>query len=214
MEASEKELRVTQQQLRESQARVTQVEGIANSASEEANRLRSAFVMKEKHFNNELRKREREFEKLRDQLQTCLREPSTNISSMTRIENTVLSTRPRNMSLSMVSDEDLSNVNVEQGDDGQQVDRMELLENENANMRQLLLSINQILGEMRQTANHLSPTTIMDDDSADDNGKDEDEQRDLTEHLSTLPVLWVYDQLKEQVETSLAIIGDYLKSSL
>lgn len=50
LEASENELRHTQQQLRETQQRLQQMESIAQSASDESNRLKSAFALKEKQF--------------------------------------------------------------------------------------------------------------------------------------------------------------------
>ena len=51
MEASEKELRNVQQQLREALARIQQLEVITQNSTEEMNRIKSAYAIKEKHFN-------------------------------------------------------------------------------------------------------------------------------------------------------------------
>jgi hypothetical protein len=178
------------------QERCHQLETISQNATEESNRLRSAFSVKEKHFNNEVRKREREFEKLKEQLQNCLREPASILNNA-RVENTIngdvrlaLGGNLQN-SVAMSSDEDLNSPVVEE------TDRVELLEHENANMRQLLASINQILGEMRKTA-HLT----MEQD---------EEPVDLSKQTLTLPVAWIYEKVKDDIEASLATISDFIR---
>ena len=187
LEGSEKDLRATQQELREMRARVKQLEGIAQNATEEASRVRSAFAIKEKHFGNEIRKREREFERLREQLQACLREPALTVSNA-RAENTFDVSAVR-ASLSAIVDES-------EGEEAS--DRVELLEHENANMRQLLVSLNQILGEMRNTAQPGAPP--------------EEAPHDYAEQISSLPIAWVYEQVKGEIEASLAAISDRLRS--
>lgn len=87
------------------------------------------------------------------------------------------------------------------------LDRLELLEHENANMRQLLASVNQILAEMRATALHL-----VADPEEGMNNEDNLEARDLTTQISTLPVVWIYEQVKEEIETSLAVLSDLVRS--
>jgi hypothetical protein len=87
-----------------------------------------------------------------------------------------------------------SDEEVASGEDGT-LDRLELLEHENANMRQLLASVNQILGEMR----HITTSE----------GED---MRDSSEQIASLPVAWVYEQIKDEIETSLASISDYLRA--
>ena len=208
LESSEKELRSTQQELREVQSRLKQFEGITQNATEEANRVKSAFTIKEKQFNvnhertilingqNEIRKREREFEKLREQLQSCLREPASIINS-SRAEN-VFDISAVRASLSIVSGED-SDGEGGTNDGDVTLDRLELLEHENANMRQLLASVNQILGEMR----HITTSGGEMQDVHD---------HDSSEQISSLPVAWVYEQVKDEIETSLASISDYLRA--
>lgn len=88
----------------------------------------------------------------------------------------------------------------------EEVDRTELLEHENANMRQLLASINQILGEMRHTA-HLTFTGDVNNEMVESEG-----HRDLTKQINTLPISWVYESIKEEIEASLTIISEYLRS--
>lgn len=78
-------------------------------------------------------------------------------------------------------------------------DRLELLEHENANLRQLLASVSQILGEMRRAAHLAAP-------SAEDV-----EVRDLTEQIASLPVTLMYDQIKDEIEASLAVLGDHFR---
>lgn len=79
--------------------------------------------------------------------------------------------------------------------------RLDLLEHENANLRQLLSSVCQILCEMRRTAQlHLM-------------GKESDqvtEPADLSSQIGSLPITWVYDQIKTEIEQSLATINEYL----
>lgn len=86
----------------------------------------------------------------------------------------------------------------------EQLDRLELMEHENANMRQLLASINQILAEMRAATLHLTAVE----------GEAEEllEGRDLTNHINTLPIAWIYEHAKEEIETSLAVISDFIRS--
>lgn len=84
-------------------------------------------------------------------------------------------------------------------------ERIELMEHENANMRQLLASISQILAEMRQTAIHMGGL-------AGDAAEPPTEMRDVSEHLGSLPVTWIYDQVKDEIETSLAILSDFVRS--
>lgn len=166
-----------------------------------------------------MRKKEREFERLRDQLQSCLREPAALIATATKIENLI---DPRNQQpqrivshsnsmLDFSSEEDPSTGADYQSHDraemesqmGAQLDRIELLEHENANMRQLLSSINQILAEMRNTVNHHFE------------GQDNDPEnmpKDLSSQLSTLPISWIYDQVKEEIESSLSLLSDVFRS--
>jgi len=79
--------------------------------------------------------------------------------------------------------------------------RLDLLEHENANMRQLLSSVCHILGEMRHTAQ----LNLM--------GEEPDqiaEPADLSGQIGSLPITWIYDQIKAEIEQSLATINEYL----
>ena len=169
-----------------------------------------------------MRKRELEFDKLREQLQACLREPAAIIATHGHAENTfdvqaIRASLPR--AGSSATDAFLSSEDEEQqqrsgaggmdGTESEQLDRLELLEHENANMRQLLASVNQILAEMRATALHLG--------AAGPEGGEEEadanlEARDLTTQINTLPVVWIYEQVKEEIETSLAVLSDLVRS--
>lgn len=167
-----------------------------------------------------MRKREIEFDKLREQLQACLREPAAIIATHSHAENAfdvqaIRASLPR--AGSSATDALLSSEDEEQLRSGvaamngapteaEQLDRLELLEHENANMRQLLASVNQILAEMRATALHLV---------AGPEGGESDanlEARDLTTQINTLPVVWIYEQVKEEIETSLAVLSDLVRS--
>ena len=36
--------------------------------------------------------------------------------------------------------------------------------------------------------------------------------RDLSDHLTLLPISWIYDQVKDEIETSLAILSDFIRA--
>lgn len=148
-------------------------------------------------MQNELRKREIEFGKLREQLQNCLKEPAVIISANVQIENTIDHKHQRTLPLHSPESDEASE--TDEMTDGP--DRVELLEHENANMRQLLASVGQILAEMRQMAMHIGG---VDGQAAD--------IRDLSDHLTLLPISWIYDQVKDEIETSLAILSDFIRA--
>lgn len=60
---------------------------------------------------------------------------------------------------------------------------------------------------MRATALHL-----VADPEEGMNNEDNLEARDLTTQINTLPVVWIYEQVKEEIETSLAVLSDLVRS--
>lgn len=200
-------MRQLQQNLREAQDRIRHLEGIAREATEEANRLKSSFSGKEKLFQTELRKRERDFEKLRDQLQTCLREPVVILQSIPRTENTFDMAAVRASLANSRSSLDSTAMDSE-SNHNQNTDRIEVLEHENENLRQLLSSTNQILSQLRGS---LQSELIS--EGAIDVGELK-EPLDLSAQISCLPVTRIYDHIKEEIESSLNIISDFVNSQL
>lgn len=75
------------------------------------------------------------------------------------------------------------------------IDRLETLENENANLRQLLSSLNTVLGQMK-----LQNPAIK------------EAPQDHSEQLSILPISWVYDLVREEIEGSLEAISEMIHS--
>lgn len=94
---------------------------------------------------------------------------------------------------------------------GQQLARLDLLEHENANLRQLLGSLAQILGEMRKTAQ--LNVGIMTDELTDGQSA-LSIPSDITPQITSLPVSWIYEKVKDEIETSLSVIGDFLRATL
>lgn len=89
------------------------------------------------------------------------------------------------------------------------VARIDLLEHENANMRQLLSSLHQILGEMRRSA-HLQ---LYGSPEANNSAGGNEPAEDLHEQINSLPITWIYDKIKDEIEKSLATISDFLRAT-
>lgn len=89
------------------------------------------------------------------------------------------------------------------------VARTDLLEHENANMRQLLASLHQILGEMRRSAH----AQLHGPNDQGDAGAANGPAGGLHEQISSLPITWIYDRIKEEIELSLATISDFLRAA-
>ncbi len=225
LEASEKELRIVKEGHAAALARASNLEAVARAAVEDANRVKAAFALKEKHFANELRKRERDFDRLKEQLQVCLKEPTASLPAECRSENAVNQSGMRESILRSVSspsmassDGDLgggaldvaaarrpaatsssSSPPLQEGDDAE-LDRCDYLEHENANLRQLLSSICTILVEIRATIERSSPPG--------------DSPQALSDQIGSLPITWIYDRVKDDIESSLGLIADHINSSV
>lgn len=119
-----------------------------------------------------------------------------------RVENLVQELGEINLQGPQPNDSDLDS------DSTATMARIDLLEHENANMRQLLSSLHQILGEMRRSA-HLQ---LYGSPEAENVLGDHGPTGDLHEQINSLPITWIYDKIKDEIEKSLATISDFLRA--
>jgi hypothetical protein len=63
--------------------------------------------------------------------------------------------------------------------------------------------VNQILGEMRQTA-HLASNT--------EPTEGVDGTVDWSRQIASLPIAWIYENVKDGIESSLAAISEYIRN--
>lgn len=122
------------------------------------------------------------FEKLRDQLQSVLKEPSSLISLAARVENTIHDKIAVENDSSAIAFRTPSST----------ADRCEMLEHENSNLRQLIASISSILCDLSRNVIPI-----------------EDENVSI-EEMTELPITWVYDRIKAQIETCLNVLSDHI----
>jgi len=122
-------------------------------------------------------------------LQSVLKEPSATVSLASRVENTI---HDKVTAASECSPMRMPSV----------VDRCEMLDHENSNLRQLLASVTSILRDLSQSIS-----------SADDcNLPDEGARNVSTHEISELPVTWMYERVKNEIEASLNILSDHIIS--
>ena len=122
------------------------------------------------------------------------------INNYAKVENVIMSKREAMQDDS--SDDERDGMLTVDG--GEEVgDRLELLENENGNLRQLLSSVSLILTDLRSSALSLAdnpPGDVMEG------------SKDYSAQIEMLPVTWIYDRVKDEIETSLSLLSDFIRS--
>jgi len=204
-EELERQVATLREQLRVSEIKCKTAESAASKGKEEATRLRAAFQLKEKQFMHELRKREHQFDRLKEQLQSHFnKEMLLSGGGIERAElaRLAITAEPgHRMSIygEMVHESELMSPSdrEEQDEDSAEplVDRLAGLESENEGMRALLLSIQQLLQELRQALE-------LDDFDGDNRGG---QQMPILEAaVAGMPVGWILEDLKAEIEGGLA----------
>lgn len=188
LEGSENDLKSSEKKIIILQEKLCLFEKRASQSENEVLKLKSILLKKEKSYSHELKRREMEFDRLKVQLQRLIHEPSaSNISTLTK--RSYSSSAELNPSL-FVDDSMVVNP-------GQRNDRLETLENENANLRQLISSLNTVLGQMKLQNPSISQIP-----------------QDHSEQLGILPISWVYDMVREEIEASLEAISEIIHKNL
>jgi len=112
-----------------------------------------------------------------------LKEPSATVVFASRVENVI--------------HDKISASNGSQTKANAVIDRCELLDHENSNLRQLLASVSSILNDLTHSVA----------------GSEGHQNTSVSaEEITELPVTWVYERVKNEIESSLNILSDHILS--
>lgn len=158
--------------------------------------------MKEKQFVHELRKKELEFDKLKEQLQTHFNREILAGTGVDKAELARLSLHPQDSATSRRLS--IHGEMIQQQEQQQQftsseetIDRIGGLEEENEQMRELLLSMKHLLAELK---------TFLELDHHDDDSEYYSKLNDTG--ILTMPTDWVLDEIKADIENSLSLLSN------
>ena len=162
------------------------------SLREELTKLKQLYAQKERQFQHELRKKEKEFEKLKDQLAAVLkdmqlREQRSEIHYNSR--QTVRNDRTSEDSEGIAVDE----TTVEEENEPRIVDRVNEIEGENEKLRQI---ISFAYGSLLQLVVDLFPELELD--------------QSILGLLETSPLSWIEEQLAHKTEELFEVLRDNL----
>lgn len=168
----EAELRALHAETRAERERVGRVEAQARGAGEEAARLRAVLATRERAHAVDVRRRDRDFERVRDQLAVVLRDGA----GPAVLENAVYAP-----------------AGAYPEPEAEGPERADVLEHENANLRQLVASVSHVLREIRTATGDAEAAAGVSE-----------------AYATSAPVSWAYDALKADIEGSLSAIADRL----
>lgn len=164
------------------------MEGSANSLRDELNKLKQIYAQKERQFQHELRKKEKEFEKLKDQLAAVLKDMQLREQKSEINHNAQQTVQKESSVITETSEasemESVSNVSG---------DRVQEIEGENDRLRQI---ISFTYANLLQLVVDLFPELEMD--------------QSILGLLETSPMAWIEDHLAHKTEELFEILRDNL----
>lgn len=181
----ERELVGHRQNAQLSQEKQRQLETSSNALREELTKLKQIYVQKERQFQHELRKKEKEFEKLKDQLAAVLRDMQLREQKSDIHYNPQQSVRGPS-----ATTEDES---VEEVIEAAPLDRVDEIEGENDRLRQI---ISFMYGNLVQLIVDLFPELELD--------------QSILGLLETSPLTWIEEHLAHKTEELFEILRDNL----
>lgn len=186
MKLQERELVGFRQNQQLSAEKQRQLESTSTNVREELTKLKLVYVQKERQFQHELRKKEKEFEKLKDQLAAVLKDMQLREQKSEIHYNPQQSVRKADNS--EVS-EDVEDVQIVET----YVDRVTEIEGENDRLRQI---ISFMYGHLVQLIVDLFPELELD--------------QSILDLLETSPLEWIEEQLAHKTEELFEILRDNL----
>lgn len=160
------------------------MESVTNGLKDELMKLKQLHLQKERQFQHEIRKREKEFEKLKDQLAAVLKDMPLREQKSEIHYNTQQTTSLRAVNVESSNDEDSS---------ASPVDRFTEIEGENDRLRQI---ISFTYGSLVQLVVDLFPELELD--------------QSILSLLETSPMSWIEEQLAGKTEELFEILRDNL----
>lgn len=195
LEASERDLKTSEKRIIILEEKLSATEKKSTTSADEVSKLKSIIAKKDKNFNHELKRKEMEFDRLKLQLQRLVHEPPVHTAANDAIGMSIKKSKSSMQMGELHSSLFMDDDSPPAGHNNDPIDRLETLENENANLRQLLSSLNTVLGQMK-----LQNPAIK------------EAPQDHSEQLSILPISWVYDLVREEIEGSLEAISEMIHS--
>ena len=156
------------------------METVSNGLRDELTKLKQLHVQKERQFQHELRKREKEFEKLKDQLAAVLKDMQL------REQKSEIHYNPHQTVRSNDNNDESGSVKAEEGEEFSMpstVDRVIEIEGENDRLRQI---ISFTYGSLVQLVVDLFPELELD--------------QSILSLLETSPMSWIEEQLAFKTE--------------
>ena len=166
------------------------METVSNGLRDELTKLKQLHVQKERQFQHELRKREKEFEKLKDQLAAVLKDMQL------REQKSEIHYNPHQTVRSNDINDESGSVKAEEGEEFSMpstVDRVIEIEGENDRLRQI---ISFTYGSLVQLVVDLFPELELD--------------QSILSLLETSPMSWIEEQLAFKTEELFEILRDNL----
>ena len=158
------------------------MESSTNSLRDELNKLKQVYAQKERQFQHELRKKEKEFEKLKDQLAAVLKDMQL------REQKTEIHYNPQ-----QIVQKETPNETTEVEDAVTIGDRVNEIEGENDRLRQI---ISFTFGNLVQLVVDLFPELELD--------------QSILGLLETSPLAWIEDHLAHKTEELFEILRENL----
>lgn len=166
------------------------MESVGNSLRDELTKLKQLYVQKERQFQHELRKREKEFEKLKDQLAAVLKDMQLREQKSEIHYNPQQSVRSIETKMEQDGEEDEEKEELSMPSTA---DRVTEIENENDRLRQI---ISFTYGSLVQLVVDLFPELELD--------------QSVLALLETSPMSWIEEQLAHKTEELFEILRDNL----
>jgi X breakpoint 2-interacting protein len=167
-----------------------QMETATASLRDEIAKLKSVYVQKERQFQHELRKKDKEFEKLKDQLASFLKDMQLREQKSEIYYNPNQSIRE---ALKEDSKESMDDDQAEESIQSISVDRVSEIEGENDKLRQI---ISFTYGSLVQLLADLFPEIEID--------------QSILSLLETSPMTWIEEQMAQKIEEVFEILKDNL----
>lgn len=156
-------------------------------------KLKQVYAQKERQFQHELRKKEKEFEKLKDQLAAVLKDMQLREQKSEIHYNAQQSVKKADLSEVTFDDNDVSDEAVDVNISELPVDRVTEIENENDRLRQ---NISFMYGNLVQLIVDLFPELELD--------------QSILALLETSPLEWIEEQLAHKTEELFEILRNNL----
>ena len=163
------------------------------SLREELTKLKQLYAQKERQFQHELRKKEKEFEKLKDQLAAVLKDMQLREQRSEIHYNSRQTVRNNDRTSEYSEGIAVDETTVEEENEPRIVDRVNEIEGENEKLRQI---ISFAYGSLLQLVVDLFPELELD--------------QSILGLLETSPLSWIEEQLAHKTEELFEVLRDNL----